>query len=322
MNPYKTIFLAISTLALSGCAATMLVGGLMENEIEVTLDNDVIPVGARNAILKAKVLGVIASDRSSIKAADIFETQGGWLVKIDRQTAKVGEMTGSERRDAMTNLCKAQRVDAVMLARVVATETGSVVAAAFTGRVKLNQKWVMDVHTCGTGASDSFGGALNMNVGMYNAKAPAELEEKIGAAIANRILAGLGKAGVGQSGQTAQPAATRADMSAAAAAAPGAPGAQTTQPASPSSASVATATLAAAPGQPMQRPADARPVKVLSTLDVQQRLAALGYDVGKPDGVPGKRTAEAIRKFQRDNRIPSTGSIDEATAQRLTLGGN
>lgn len=43
---------------------------------------------------------------------------------------------------------------------------------------------------------------------------------------------------------------------------------------------------------------------------VQQRLAALGFDVGKADGKMGKRTRNAIREYQRTRAIPTTGEVD------------
>lgn len=42
---------------------------------------------------------------------------------------------------------------------------------------------------------------------------------------------------------------------------------------------------------------------------VQSGLNALGYDVGKPDGIMGKNTAEAIRAYQNDNELATTGRL-------------
>jgi hypothetical protein len=41
--------------------------------------------------------------------------------------------------------------------------------------------------------------------------------------------------------------------------------------------------------------------------NIQESLTRLGYDPGPPDGVFGYRTAEAIREFQYDNRLPPDG---------------
>lgn len=40
---------------------------------------------------------------------------------------------------------------------------------------------------------------------------------------------------------------------------------------------------------------------------IQESLTRLGYDPGPVDGVYGYRTAEAIREFQYDNRLPPDG---------------
>ena len=42
---------------------------------------------------------------------------------------------------------------------------------------------------------------------------------------------------------------------------------------------------------------------------VQERLNALGYDVGVADGIPGERTLAGIRKFQRDLNLDADGEI-------------
>ncbi|NDV85762.1 efflux RND transporter periplasmic adaptor subunit [Aurantimonas aggregata] len=54
------------------------------------------------------------------------------------------------------------------------------------------------------------------------------------------------------------------------------------------------------------------PVRLL-----QQRLAALGYEVGPVDGVLGESTKEAIRQFQRSNELEVTGEVSAALAMAL-----
>lgn len=49
----------------------------------------------------------------------------------------------------------------------------------------------------------------------------------------------------------------------------------------------------------------------------QGRLLNLGYDVGKPDGILGPRTAAALRRFQKDRGLPVTGDLDRATENAL-----
>jgi peptidoglycan hydrolase-like protein with peptidoglycan-binding domain len=43
--------------------------------------------------------------------------------------------------------------------------------------------------------------------------------------------------------------------------------------------------------------------------EVQSRLAALGFDVGKVDGLIGKRTRRAVREFQKDASMAVTGRL-------------
>lgn len=50
---------------------------------------------------------------------------------------------------------------------------------------------------------------------------------------------------------------------------------------------------------------------------VQQRLQEKGYDPGNTDGTADETTRAAIRKFQEDQGIPVTGTIDERTANQL-----
>ena len=45
--------------------------------------------------------------------------------------------------------------------------------------------------------------------------------------------------------------------------------------------------------------------------EVQTYLARLGYDPGPLDGLPGRRTTEAVRRFQRDFGLAATGWISE-----------
>ncbi len=50
---------------------------------------------------------------------------------------------------------------------------------------------------------------------------------------------------------------------------------------------------------------------------IQQRLEEKGYKPGNLDGTADDTTRSAIRKFQQDEGIPTTGTIDELTANRL-----
>jgi peptidoglycan hydrolase-like protein with peptidoglycan-binding domain len=50
---------------------------------------------------------------------------------------------------------------------------------------------------------------------------------------------------------------------------------------------------------------------------VQQRLREKGYDPGTINGTADETTRAAIRKFQQDQGVPVTGTIDERTANQL-----
>ena len=45
----------------------------------------------------------------------------------------------------------------------------------------------------------------------------------------------------------------------------------------------------------------------------QERLQALGYQVGSADGVMGLRSIAALKKFQSDRGLSATGLLDEKT---------
>lgn len=50
---------------------------------------------------------------------------------------------------------------------------------------------------------------------------------------------------------------------------------------------------------------------------VQLRLLELGYQPGPADGKMGKKTVEALKKFQRDNKLAITGKPDSDTVVKL-----
>lgn len=51
--------------------------------------------------------------------------------------------------------------------------------------------------------------------------------------------------------------------------------------------------------------------------NIQAILGKLGYDAGPPDGLIGDRTTSAIKDFQKDAGLASTGEIDEALIRAL-----
>ena len=50
---------------------------------------------------------------------------------------------------------------------------------------------------------------------------------------------------------------------------------------------------------------------------IQQALIDLGYLNDKADGVFGNKTAAAVSAFQRDNNLPETGAVDDATQEAI-----
>src|ERR671931_2052278 len=52
----------------------------------------------------------------------------------------------------------------------------------------------------------------------------------------------------------------------------------------------------------------------------QGRLQAAGFDPGPLDGVLGRRTKEALRRYQASQGLPATGVLDEAIRQALLRG--
>ncbi|MFT4241306.1 MAG: peptidoglycan-binding domain-containing protein [Acidovorax sp.] len=65
-------------------------------------------------------------------------------------------------------------------------------------------------------------------------------------------------------------------------------------------------------------PSQTKAGATMSAREAQERLNALGYDVGTPDGALGPRTAKALRAFQGDQGLPVTGRLDTATRDALS----
>jgi len=89
-----------------------------------------------------------------------------------------------------------------------------------------------------------------------------------------------------------------------------APGA--TPPSQPSRPQTAPA---AQPRTPQAEPAVS--AENMTIFEMQERLNELGYKLGAVDGVSGPRTVEALKKFQSDNKLPPTGTIDAETIRKL-----
>src|SRR5581483_8758726 len=51
--------------------------------------------------------------------------------------------------------------------------------------------------------------------------------------------------------------------------------------------------------------------------EAQNILTMLGYHPGKSDGTPRPQTTQALGEFQRANKLPASGKLDEATMAAL-----
>ncbi|WP_193777068.1 peptidoglycan-binding domain-containing protein [Pseudovibrio sp. Ad13] len=74
-----------------------------------------------------------------------------------------------------------------------------------------------------------------------------------------------------------------------------------------------------APAQTQKRTTRKRSSFSAETQDIQLRLSMLGFDVGTPDGVSGRRTRNAIRQFQISIGAYANGKLDnsKSTSQYL-----
>ncbi len=57
----------------------------------------------------------------------------------------------------------------------------------------------------------------------------------------------------------------------------------------------------------------------MSVREAQDALAALGHDIGVPDGKSGPKTQAAIKDFQRRNGLPETGQLDAPTSRAIAV---
>jgi peptidoglycan hydrolase-like protein with peptidoglycan-binding domain len=51
--------------------------------------------------------------------------------------------------------------------------------------------------------------------------------------------------------------------------------------------------------------------------NVQKALQDKGLDPGPIDGIMGPKTQAALRNYQKDQKLPETGRLDEQTRQKL-----
>lgn len=80
---------------------------------------------------------------------------------------------------------------------------------------------------------------------------------------------------------------------------------------------VSTAPPLAPSATPRVEPSAAAPKGLISLVDAQRRLSELRYQPGPADGVLGRRTTDALRKFQKDRGLVQSGALDAATSEAL-----
>ncbi len=81
----------------------------------------------------------------------------------------------------------------------------------------------------------------------------------------------------------------------------------------------APARPAAAPAAPPRAPDAGSGINVegMTIFELQERLNELGYKLGAVDGVAGPRTVEALKKYQSDNKLTPSGTVDPDTIRKL-----
>ncbi|MCD4781710.1 MAG: peptidoglycan-binding protein [Candidatus Omnitrophica bacterium] len=53
--------------------------------------------------------------------------------------------------------------------------------------------------------------------------------------------------------------------------------------------------------------------------EIQSLLKLYGYDLGKVDGILGRRTRDAIQRFQKDSQLKETRFVDDETWNKLRI---
>ena len=52
---------------------------------------------------------------------------------------------------------------------------------------------------------------------------------------------------------------------------------------------------------------------------VQEKLSAMGKNVGKPDGQMGPKTQQALKEYQNEKGLQATGQLDQQTLAALDI---
>ena len=90
-----------------------------------------------------------------------------------------------------------------------------------------------------------------------------------------------------------------------------------TAPAATTPAQTRPSSAPPAPSRPQQNEPAPAIDEGMTPFELQDRLNQLGYKVGAVDGVIGPRTTEALKKFQSDNSLSPTGTLDIQTIKKL-----
>jgi peptidoglycan hydrolase-like protein with peptidoglycan-binding domain len=69
--------------------------------------------------------------------------------------------------------------------------------------------------------------------------------------------------------------------------------------------------------RPMQPDPAATNAEGMTIFELQERLNELGYKVGTVDGVMGPKTVDALKKYQGDNKLNPSGTVDPDTIKKL-----
>lgn len=75
--------------------------------------------------------------------------------------------------------------------------------------------------------------------------------------------------------------------------------------------------LGASPGDPAAASSQLSPENTALVKSIQKTLIKLGYDAGPIDGLIGASTNMAIRKFERDRKLPVKGRISGRLVKEL-----
>ncbi|MGB0694070.1 MAG: lytic murein transglycosylase [Rhodospirillaceae bacterium] len=79
--------------------------------------------------------------------------------------------------------------------------------------------------------------------------------------------------------------------------------------------------IAGAGGLLTPMPEGDRPLRTAEVMEIQQRLTALGFDVGTPDGKIGRKTREGLRAYQASRNVPADGHPNATVLAMLRQGG-